>query len=79
MCSACSRASSRPWRKESYSARPATAAPRLRLPVDPELYSQYLLLYELSLPFGLDLNNQIDVAKSATRMTVVMRSLTSQA
>ena len=50
-----------------------------RLPDDPELAAQYLLLYELSLPFGLDLNNRIDIAKSATRMTVVLRSLTSQA
>ncbi|MDE0047154.1 MAG: MMPL family transporter [bacterium] len=49
------------------------------LPDDPELSAQYLLLYELSLPFGRDLNNRINVAKSATRMTVVMRDLTSQA
>ena len=50
-----------------------------RLPDDPELAAQYLLLYELSLPFGSDLNDRIDIAKSATRMTVVLRSLTSQA
>ena len=50
-----------------------------RLPEDPALAAQYLLLYELSLPFGNDLNNRIDVAKSATRMTVVIRALTSQA
>ncbi|MDE0057614.1 MAG: MMPL family transporter [Defluviicoccus sp.] len=50
-----------------------------RVPDDPDLSSQYLLLYELSLPFGRDLNNRIDIGKSATRMTVVMRSLTSQA
>ena len=43
-----------------------------RLPADPALAGQYLLLYELSLPFGSDLNNRIDVAKSATRMTVVV-------
>ena len=49
-----------------------------RLPEDPELSAQYLLLYELSLPFGSDLNNRMDVAKSATRMTVVLRSLTSR-
>ena len=49
------------------------------LPDDPELSAQYLLLYELSLPFGRDLNNRINIAKSATRMTVVLRSLTSQA
>ena len=50
-----------------------------RLPDSPELAAQYLLLYELSLPFGGDLNNRIDIAKSASRMTVVLRSLTSQA
>ncbi len=50
-----------------------------RLPDDPALAAQYLLLYELSLPLGNDLNNRIDVAKSATRMTVVLRSLSSQA
>ena len=44
-----------------------------RLPADPALAAQYLLLYELSLPFGSDLNDRIDVAKSATRMTVVVR------
>ena len=49
-----------------------------RLPADPELAAQYLLLYEFSLPFGRDLNDRIDIAKSATRMTVVMRSLSAQ-
>ena len=42
-----------------------------RLPQDPGLAAQYLLLYELSLPFGSDLNDRIDVAKSATRLSVV--------
>ena len=49
-----------------------------RLPDDAELAAQYLLLYELSLPFGSDLNNRIDVGKSATRLTATMRSLTSR-
>ena len=49
-----------------------------RLPDDPELAAQYLLLYELSLPFGSDLNNRIDVGKSATRLSATMRSLTSR-
>ena len=43
-----------------------------RLPEDPGLAAQYLLLYELSLPFGSDLNDRIDVAKSATRLSVVI-------
>ena len=41
-----------------------------RLPEDGDLAAQYLLLYELSLPFGADLNDRIDVAKSATRLVV---------
>ena len=48
-----------------------------RLPASHELAAQYLLLYEISLPAGLDLNNQIDVDKSATRMTVATRTLSS--
>ncbi len=41
-----------------------------RIPEDPALAAQNLLLYELSLPLGNDLNDRVDVAKSATRMTV---------
>ncbi|MGD2073456.1 MAG: MMPL family transporter, partial [Gammaproteobacteria bacterium] len=48
-----------------------------RLPDRRDLAAQYLLLYEMSLPYGLDLNNQIDVAKSATRLSVVVRNITS--
>ena len=49
-----------------------------RLPGDSELAAQYLLLYELSVPFGSDLNNRINIDKSATRMTVTMRRLHSE-
>ena len=48
-----------------------------RLPEQRDLTAQYLLLYEMSLPYGLDLNNQIDVGKSATRMTVTVRNISS--
>ena len=48
-----------------------------RLPDERELAAQYLLLYEMSLPYGLDLNNQIDISKSATKMTVFLESLSS--
>jgi uncharacterized protein len=41
------------------------------LPKSPELSAQYLLLYEMSLPLGQDLNNQINVDKSATRVQVI--------
>ena len=49
-----------------------------RLPEDPDLAAQYLLLYELSVPFGSDLNDRIDVAKSATRMVVVTKNAWSR-
>ena len=49
-----------------------------RLPDDAALAAQYLLLYELSVPFGADLNDRIDVAKSATRLTATMRGLTAR-
>ena len=49
-----------------------------RLPASRDVAAQYLLLYELSLPFGLDLNHRIDVSRSATRMTVTTRTLSSQ-
>ncbi|BCD99764.1 efflux RND transporter permease subunit [Marinagarivorans cellulosilyticus] len=48
-----------------------------KLPDSRELAAQYLLLYEMSLPYGLDLNNQIDVDKSATRITMSTVSLSS--
>ena len=48
-----------------------------RLPASRALAAQYLLVYEMSLPYGLDLNNQIDVDKSATRMTVTTQTLSS--
>lgn len=41
-----------------------------KLPEERDLAAQYLLLYEMNLPFGLDLNNRINVDKSAIRMTV---------
>ena len=48
-----------------------------RLPESRDLAAQYLLLYEMSLPYGLDLNNQLDVDKSSTRMTVATETLSS--
>lgn len=43
------------------------------VPESRELAAQYLLLYEMSLPFGLDLNDQINVDKSATRVIATFR------
>lgn len=48
-----------------------------RLPENRDLAAQYLLLYEMSLPYGLDLNNQINIDKSATRMTVSIQTLST--
>jgi predicted RND superfamily exporter protein len=48
-----------------------------KLPEDRELAAQYLLLYEMSLPYGLDLNDQLDVDKSATRVVATFENLTS--
>ena len=44
------------------------------IPENRELAAQYLLLYELSVPFGLDLNNRINVNKSSTRLTVNIKN-----
>lgn len=49
-----------------------------RLPDKRNLAAQYLLLYEMSLPYGLDLNNQISVDKSSTRLTVSLKTLSSK-
>lgn len=48
-----------------------------KLPDSRELAAQYLLLYKFSLPYGLDLNNQINVAESATRMVVSLKSIST--
>ncbi len=48
-----------------------------RIPEKRDLAAQYLLLYEMSLPFGLDLNNIINVDKSATRMIVTLTDTTT--
>ncbi len=48
-----------------------------RLPESRELSAQYLLLYEMSLPYGLDLNNQINFDKSTTRMSVTLETLST--
>ena len=48
-----------------------------RIPDDSDLAAQYILLYEFSLPVGLDLNNLIDVERSSTRMTVTLKNLST--
>ncbi len=48
-----------------------------KLPDERNLSAQYLLLYEMSLPYGLDLNNQIDVDKSSIRLIPTLQTLSS--
>ncbi len=50
---------------------------KYHLPNERELAAQYLLLYEMSLPYGLDLNNRINVDKSSTRVTVSLHTLSN--
>ena len=48
-----------------------------RLPEQRDMAAQYLLLYEMSLPYGLDLNNQIDVDKRRTRLSATLETLST--
>jgi predicted RND superfamily exporter protein len=48
------------------------------LPRARDLAAQYLLMYEMSLPYGLDLNNQLNIDKSATRLMATMQNLGSK-
>ncbi|MEO0586244.1 MAG: MMPL family transporter [Planctomycetota bacterium] len=48
-----------------------------RIPDDAALASQYLLVYELSLPYGLDLNNRVDIDRRSTRVTATMRDIST--
>ncbi|MFY0625660.1 MAG: MMPL family transporter [Reichenbachiella sp.] len=48
-----------------------------RIPESREEAAQFLLLYEMSLPFGLDLNNQVNVDKSETRLIATTTNLSS--
>lgn len=49
-----------------------------RIPEDRMLASQLLLLYEMSLPKGLDLNNMINVSKSATHFIIRTRNMSTK-
>ncbi len=48
------------------------------LPAEREEIAQFLLLYEISLPEGLDLKDRISSDKSSTRVTAVLRGATSK-
>ena len=49
-----------------------------RVPDERDLSAQYLLLYEMSLPYGLDLTNRINFDKSSSRVGVTLRKLTAR-
>ncbi|WP_299395010.1 RND family transporter [Pelagibius sp.] len=49
-----------------------------RLPDERDLAAQYLLLFEMSLPYGLDLNNQINVDKSSLRFIATLENITTR-
>ena len=49
-----------------------------RLPDQRDLAAQYLLLFEMSLPYGLDLNNQINVDKSSLRFIATLENMTTR-
>lgn len=48
-----------------------------KLPDSRDLAAQYLLLYEMSLPYGLDLNDQVDIDKSGIRVIATLESMSS--
>jgi predicted RND superfamily exporter protein len=48
-----------------------------KLPDQRDMAAQYLLLYEMSLPYGLDLNNQIDIDKQRTRISATLETLST--
>jgi predicted RND superfamily exporter protein len=47
------------------------------LPKERELAAQYLLLYEMSLPYGLDLNDTINIEKSSTRLIAICDNMSA--
>lgn len=47
------------------------------IPDDAERIAQYFLLYELSLPYGASLNDQVSVSRNSSRVTAVLRHVTS--
>lgn len=49
-----------------------------KLPQQQDEAAQYLLMYEMSLPYGLDLNNQLNLDKSATRITASLNNMGSK-
>jgi predicted RND superfamily exporter protein len=51
---------------------------RYQLPEERALSAQYMLLYELSLPYGLDVNTLVSIDKSAYRIFIALKSVSSK-
>jgi predicted RND superfamily exporter protein len=49
-----------------------------RIPESRNLAAQFLLLYEMSLPSGYDLNDLVDITKSSSLVTVKLANVTSE-
>ena len=47
------------------------------VPESRDMAAQYVLLYEMSLPYGLDLNDQLNVDKSSSRLVVTLTDLST--
>jgi len=48
------------------------------IPETADLIAQYVLFYEQSLPYGLDLTNQVNFERTGTRVFVVLEKLSNQ-
>lgn len=46
-----------------------------KIPENKEMTAQYLLLYEMSLPYGLDLTDRINIDKSSSRVTIILKDI----
>jgi hypothetical protein len=53
------------------------AASEYRLPANRDLGAQYLALYEMSLPFGTDLRNQLTADKRQSRLSVSLNDIST--
>ncbi len=49
-----------------------------KVPDQRDLAAQYHLLFELSLPYGLDMSDRVDIEKSATRITATLGNMTTK-
>ena len=48
-----------------------------KVPDQADLSAQYNLMYEMSLPYGLDLNNQLDLEKSSSKVHIMTNHITN--